>query len=32
MSEPACLSAIERIRSGKQLRFEIEPETDPEEV
>jgi hypothetical protein len=28
MSEPACLSAIERIRSGKQLRFEIEPIPD----
>ena len=24
MSDDACLSAIERIRSGKQLRFEIE--------
>ena len=28
MSEEACLSAIERIRSGKQLRFEIEPAAD----
>lgn len=27
MSEAACLSAIERIRSGKQLRFEIEQAT-----
>jgi hypothetical protein len=25
MSDAACLSAIERIRSGKQLRFEVEP-------
>lgn len=24
MSDSACLAAIERIRSGKQLRFEIE--------
>ncbi|TWD73075.1 hypothetical protein FB561_6960 [Kribbella amoyensis] len=24
MSEEACLAAIERIRSGKSLRFEIE--------
>lgn len=24
MSEAACLAAVERIRSGKQLRFEIE--------
>ncbi|MEU4291172.1 hypothetical protein AB0E63_23350 [Kribbella sp. NPDC026596] len=31
MSEPACLAAIERIRSGKQLRFEIEREDDAEE-
>ncbi|GAA2809747.1 hypothetical protein [Kribbella solani] len=30
MSEPACLAAIERIRSGKQLRFEVEPA--PEEA
>lgn len=28
MSEEACLSAIERLRSGKTLRFEIERETD----
>jgi hypothetical protein len=28
ISEAACLSAIERVRSGKQLRFEIEPTTD----
>ena len=27
MSEAACLAAIERIRSGKQLRFEVERET-----
>ena len=26
MSEEACLSAIERLRSGKTLRFEIERE------
>lgn len=26
MSEDACLAAIERIRSGKQLRFEVERE------
>ncbi|MEU4395943.1 hypothetical protein [Kribbella sp. NPDC023855] len=26
MSEEACLSAVERIRSGKTLRFEIERE------
>ncbi|HZX02347.1 hypothetical protein [Kribbella sp.] len=25
ISDSACLAAIERIRSGKQLRFEIEP-------
>ena len=31
MSEPACLAAIERIRSGKQLRFEIERELDEAE-
>ena len=30
ISEPACLSAIERIRSGKQLLFEIEPAPDEE--
>jgi hypothetical protein len=28
ISESACLSAIERIRSGKQLHFEIEPSPD----
>lgn len=28
MSEDACLAAIERIRSGKQLRFEVEPVPD----
>ena len=28
MSEAACLAAIERLRSGKQLRFEIEEATD----
>jgi len=28
MSEAACLAAIERLRSGKQLRFEIEPADD----
>ncbi|WP_020391334.1 hypothetical protein [Kribbella catacumbae] len=28
MSEEACLSAIERLRSGKTLRFEIEREDD----
>ncbi|WP_350274896.1 hypothetical protein [Kribbella sp. HUAS MG21] len=28
ISEAACLSAIERVRSGKQLRFEIEPTAD----
>jgi hypothetical protein len=27
ISEAACLSAIERVRSGKQLQFEIEPTT-----
>jgi hypothetical protein len=27
ISEAACLSAIERVRSGKQLHFEIEPTT-----
>ncbi|HEU4947500.1 MAG TPA: hypothetical protein VFT31_10125 [Kribbella sp.] len=27
MSEAACLSAVERIRSGKTLRFEVERET-----
>ncbi|MER7245671.1 hypothetical protein ACFWUU_38520 [Kribbella sp. NPDC058693] len=32
MSEPACLSAIERIRSGKQLRFEIEPLPDEDDL
>ncbi|NEA30169.1 hypothetical protein [Streptomyces sp. SID13031] len=26
MSEEACLAAVERIRSGKTLRFEIERE------
>jgi hypothetical protein len=26
MSEPACLAAVERIRSGKTLRFEVERE------
>lgn len=25
ISESACRSAIERIRSGRQLHFEIEP-------
>ena len=30
MSESACLSAIERVRSGKQLHFEIEPAHDDE--
>lgn len=28
MSEDACLSAVERIRSGKMLRFEVEVERD----
>lgn len=28
MSEEACLSAVERIRSGKTLRFEVEVERD----
>jgi hypothetical protein len=28
ISEDACLAAIERIRSGKQLHFEIEPAPD----
>ncbi|MET7283778.1 hypothetical protein ABZS29_36450 [Kribbella sp. NPDC005582] len=28
MSEAACLAAIERLRSGKQLRFEIEEARD----
>ena len=31
MSEEACLAAVERIRSGKTLRFEIERE-EPEGV
>jgi hypothetical protein len=26
MSDAACLAAVERIRSGKTLRFEIERE------
>ena len=30
MSEDACLAAIERIRSGKQLRFEVETVPDEE--
>lgn len=30
ISEEACLSAIERVRSGKQLQFEIEPATNEE--
>ena len=30
ISEAACLSAVERIRSGKQLHFEIERETPDE--
>ncbi|MET9276007.1 hypothetical protein [Kribbella sp. NPDC003557] len=30
MSEDACLAAIERIRSGKQLRFEVEPVPEEE--
>ncbi|WP_410793360.1 hypothetical protein [Kribbella sp. C-35] len=30
MSDDACLSAIERIRSGKQLRFEIEEVSETE--
>ena len=30
MSQPECRDAIERIRSGKQLRFEIEPASDHE--
>ncbi len=28
ISDAACLAAVERIRSGKQLRFEIERETN----
>lgn len=28
MSEEACLSAVERIRSGKTLRFEVEVERE----
>ncbi|MGZ0152802.1 hypothetical protein ACXJJ3_37490 [Kribbella sp. WER1] len=28
ISEEACRSAIDRIRSGKQLHFEIEPAPD----
>ncbi|MFC0626358.1 hypothetical protein [Kribbella deserti] len=28
MSEPACLSAVERIRSGRTLTFEVEPADD----
>ncbi|MEV5967878.1 hypothetical protein AB0L70_39295 [Kribbella sp. NPDC051952] len=31
MSDAACLAAIERIRSGKQLRFEIEEREPAEE-
>ena len=30
MSEDACLAAIERVRSGKQLRFEVETVPDEE--
>ncbi|MFD7159465.1 hypothetical protein ACQHIV_03570 [Kribbella sp. GL6] len=30
ISQDACRSAIERIRSGKQLHFEIEPAPDQE--
>ncbi|NIK58305.1 hypothetical protein [Kribbella shirazensis] len=30
ISEAACLSAIERVRSGKQLHFEIEPTSNEE--
>lgn len=28
MSEDACLAAVERIRSGKTLRFEVEIDRD----
>lgn len=31
MSEAACLAAVERIRSGKTLRFEIERENGSED-
>jgi hypothetical protein len=32
MSEDACLAAVERIRSGKTLRFEIEREDGRSEI
>jgi len=31
MSEEACLAAVERLRSGKSLRFEIEREHGDED-